>query len=81
MVKEKIQDSKKKTQHPALNEVKVIMVNGDVKVIKMAYQKDTLQLETDPTVHRAWQKTSTFVRSNKIDNMNKKYGKFNFGSK
>lgn len=64
-----------KKKHPELRDVKVIMVNGDVKNIRMAYNKDVIQLEVDSANHRAWQKgAATYIRSSKVKLMMQKYG-------
>lgn len=65
---------KKKTQHPEMREVNVVMVDGSIKVIKMVYSKPELLLEVDQTTHRAWQKTKKFFRSSNAEKMRTRFG-------
>lgn len=65
------------TNHPKMQEVSYMMLNGDVAKIQSCYSKsDKMILEVDIFNHAAWQENKQFVNDNvgNVAKFKQKYG-------
>ncbi|MDR1498904.1 MAG: 50S ribosomal protein L31 [Rickettsiales bacterium] len=71
--------SKRKTEHPSIHAVNVVLTNGETFVVQTSYGKegDTLKLDVDPYNHQAWKDNqSVFINTanSRVTNFNNRFG-------